>query len=74
MIIKVRKAKPVGNYRLEVEFSDDTIGERDFSFIKNETGPMLEPPKDPAYFRRVFVEDGRDDMAERVRLGSNCPA
>ena len=40
------------------EFSDDTIGERDFSFLLDETGPMLEPLKDPAYFKRVFVEDG----------------
>ena len=41
-----------------VEFSDDTIGERDFSFITHESGPMIKPLKDPAYFRRVFVENG----------------
>ena len=58
MMIKVRKAKPLGGHRLMIEFSDDMIGERDFSFITGETGPMLEPLKDPAYFRRVFVEDG----------------
>ncbi len=58
MLVKVRKAKPLGGYRLTIEFSDDTTGERDFSFIARETGPMLEPLKDPAYFRRVFVEDG----------------
>jgi Protein of unknown function (DUF2442) len=58
MLIKVRKAKPAGNHRLVVEFSDDTVGERDFSFITQRSGPMVEPLKDPAYFRRVFVEDG----------------
>jgi hypothetical protein len=58
MLIKVRKAKALGDYRLMIEFSDDTIGERDFSFINREAGPMLTPLKDPAYFRRVFVEDG----------------
>jgi hypothetical protein len=58
MLIKVRKAKPLGGYRLAIEFSDDTIGERDFSFIASETGPMLEPLKDPTYFRRLFVENG----------------
>lgn len=58
MLIKVRKAKVLGGHRLAVEFSDDTIGERDFSFIKTESGPMLEPLKEPAYFQRVFVEDG----------------
>jgi Protein of unknown function (DUF2442) len=57
-MIKVRTAKPVGDYRLVIEFSDDTRGERDFSFITSERGPMLDPLKDPAYFRRVFVEDG----------------
>jgi hypothetical protein len=58
MLIKIRKAKIVGDFRLAVEFSDDTIGERDFSFIKSESGPMLEPLKEPKYFQRVFVEDG----------------
>ncbi len=58
MLIKVRKAKPLGGYRLAIEFSDDTMGERDFSFITSETGPMLQPLKDPTYFRRVFVENG----------------
>jgi hypothetical protein len=58
MLIKVRKAKSTGDFRLRIEFSDDTVGERDFSFIRRESGPMLEPLKDPTYFRRVFVEDG----------------
>jgi hypothetical protein len=58
MLIKVRKAKPLGGHRLTIEFSDDTIGERDFSSIVGESGSMLEPLKDPTYFRRVFVEDG----------------
>ena len=58
MMIKVRTVKPLGAYRLRIEFSDDTIGERDFAFIARESGPMLEPLKDPAYFARVFIEDG----------------
>ena len=33
MMIKVRKVKPLSGYRLMIEFSDDTVGERDFSFI-----------------------------------------
>jgi Protein of unknown function (DUF2442) len=58
MLIKVRTARPLGGHRLAIEFSDDTAGERDFSFIANESGPMLEPLKEGAFFRRVFVEDG----------------
>jgi len=57
-IIKVRTVRAVSAYRLMVEFSDDTVGERDFSFITDESGPMIEPLKDPEYFRRVFVENG----------------
>lgn len=64
MLIKVRKAKPLDGYRLTIEFSDDMTGERDFSFMTRETGPMLEPLKDPAYFRRVFRRGRRDDVAE----------
>jgi hypothetical protein len=53
----VRIAKPLGDYRLVIEFSDDTMGERDFS-LTSETGPMLQPLKEPTYFRRLFVENG----------------
>jgi hypothetical protein len=59
MLIKVRSVKPLGHYRLAIEFSNDAIGERDFSFIIGEkTGPMAEPLKDRDYFARVFIEDG----------------
>lgn len=58
MLIKVRTAKPVGDFRLIIEFSDDTVGERDFSFVQRKTGPMALPLKNPAYFSRVFVQDG----------------
>jgi hypothetical protein len=57
-MIEVREAQHLGDHRLRVEFSDDTVGERDFSFLARETGPMVEPLRDPAYFARVFVENG----------------
>ena len=41
-----------------VEFSDGTVGVRDFSFVAKKTGPMAAPLKDPVYFARVFIEDG----------------
>lgn len=58
MMIDVIAVRPFGEHRLEIEFSNERIGERDFSFIKSESGPMLEPLKDAAYFARVFIEDG----------------
>jgi hypothetical protein len=58
MMIRVTKLKhPVG-YRLHATFSDGTSGEHDFSVLVAETGPMGEPLRDPAYFARVFLEDG----------------
>lgn len=58
MMIDVIAVRPLGAHRLEIEFSNEKIGERDFSFITSESGPMLEPLKEPAYFARVFIEDG----------------
>jgi Protein of unknown function (DUF2442) len=52
------KVKRLGEYDLEVEFSDGTVGSRDFSFVLDRTGPMVEPLKDPAYFASVFLDDG----------------
>jgi hypothetical protein len=58
MMIEVREARHVRDFRLWIEFSDDSAGERDFSFLTTETEPMIEPLKDPEYFARVFVENG----------------
>ncbi len=57
-LVKVIKVEPVGGYRLRFHFSDATAGERDFSDLLDQSGPMIEPLKDPNYFRRVFVEFG----------------
>jgi len=57
-MIKVTKIKHLGGYRLHATFSDGTAGEHDFSALVAETGPMVEPLRDPAYFARVFLEDG----------------
>ena len=58
MMIDVIGVRHLGGHKLEIEFSDETSGVRDFSFIADKTGPMAEPLKDPAYFSRVFIEDG----------------
>jgi hypothetical protein len=58
MMIKVVKIKRLGGYRLHATFSDGTAGEHDFSALVAESGPMIEPLRDPAYFARVFLKDG----------------
>ena len=58
MMIDVTGIKSLGGHRLEIEFSDGTLGVRDFTDIFHKTGPMAEPLKDENYFQRVFIEDG----------------
>ncbi|MEJ2375067.1 MAG: DUF2442 domain-containing protein [Pseudolabrys sp.] len=43
---------------MEIEFSDGTVGVRDFADVFRKTGPMAEPLKDASYFQRVFIESG----------------
>jgi hypothetical protein len=57
-MIDVVRIRRLGRHRLEIEFSNGTVGERDFAFLKHDRGPMVEPLKDAAYFDRVFIEDG----------------
>ncbi len=57
-MIDVIELKLLGGHRLQIAFSDGTVGTRDFSDIKSRTGEMVGPLKDPAYFARVFIDDG----------------
>jgi hypothetical protein len=42
-IVKVTKIERLGGFRLRLRFSDGTVGERDFSDIIAEDGPMVVP-------------------------------
>jgi hypothetical protein len=57
-MIDVIGVKRLGAHRLEITFSDGSIGIRDFADIVSRKGEMVRPLKDPAYFARVFIEDG----------------
>jgi hypothetical protein len=57
-VIDVIGVRPLGGHILEIEFSDGTVGRRDFKSVREKIGLMAEPLKDPAYFARVFIEDG----------------
>jgi len=58
MMIEVICIRRLGGFTLELEFSDRTVGARDFEFLLQRIGPMVTPLKDPEYFGRVFIEDG----------------
>jgi hypothetical protein len=57
-MIKVSKISWPGGHRLKFRFTDDSVGEFDFAALVNEPGPMVEPLRDVAYFKRVFLEFG----------------
>ena len=57
-MIKVATINSLNGYRLRATFSDGMSGEYDFSAIVAGGGSMVEPMRDPAFFARVFVEDG----------------
>ena len=58
-LVRARKLERLGGYRLKLWLSDGRAGEWDFSDLaRRETGPMVEPFKDPAYFARVCLEFG----------------
>jgi hypothetical protein len=61
-MIKVTQLKPLRGYRLHATFSDGTAGEHDFSTPVAESGPMVEPLRDPA----SLGEDSRSRRDSRI--------
>jgi hypothetical protein len=58
MLTKIKRLERLDGFRVRVVFSDGTNGVHDFTSLVNESGPMVEPLRDPAYFGRVFLEFG----------------
>jgi Protein of unknown function (DUF2442) len=57
-LIKIISVTPQTKHHLAVTFSDESSGVFDFTSIVAEGGPMVEPLRDEAFFRRVFIEFG----------------
>jgi hypothetical protein len=57
-MIKITKVRHLTDCRLRVWFSDGMAGDHDFSSLVSESGPMIEPLRDRAFFARAFVESG----------------
>jgi Protein of unknown function (DUF2442) len=55
---KVTQIECLGEYRVRAIFKDGMVGEYDFAEVIGRRGPMVEPLRDPEYFRQVFLEDG----------------
>lgn len=57
-IVKVLETRALDERRLWIRFSDGKQGVHDFTDMLAEGGVMVEPLRDPAMFRRVFLEFG----------------
>ena len=57
-MVKVTELKPLDDVRLWVRFSDGSEGIRDYSDMLAEGGPMVEPLRDPSFFKSVFISFG----------------
>src|SRR5262249_4636641 len=57
-MIEVIGIRRLGDFKLELEFSDGTVGAPDFELLLRRTGPIIPPLQQRGYFGRVLVEDG----------------
>jgi len=57
-MVDVTDVEPRGGHRLFLRFSNGAVGEHDLGPFIAEGGEMVEPLRDPAYFARVFLDDG----------------
>ena len=55
---KVTRIDCLEGYRVRATFSDGMIGDYDFGETIALGGPMIEPLREPEYFRRVFLDYG----------------
>lgn len=57
-MIKIVTADVLNDHEIRLRFSDDTGGVVDFRPFLSAGTPMTEPLRDPAFFRRAFLEMG----------------
>ncbi len=57
-LIDVLEVRALDDHRLWIRFSNGTQGVHDFADMLAKGGVMVEPLRDPAMFRRVFIELG----------------
>lgn len=57
-MIKVVSVQYLEGFRLKVRFSNGAAGVRDYADMIAEGGSMVQPLRDPLYFKRVFLEHG----------------
>jgi hypothetical protein len=57
-MIKVLTTRYLGDFQVVLSFSDGAEGVFDGHALLQRSGPLLEPLRDEAYFRRLFIDAG----------------
>lgn len=57
-MIKLQRATYLHDNVIRLEFSDGTWGDYDASDLIRREGPMVQPLREPAFFKRFFIEEG----------------
>mgnify|MGYP006310072469 FL=1 len=57
-MIKILKAKYLGDYQIELTFSDGFVGLFDGKKLLNRKGSLLEPLRDESFFNKFYLEVG----------------
>ncbi|MBK9325743.1 MAG: DUF2442 domain-containing protein [Hydrogenophilales bacterium] len=57
-MIKVIEARYLGDFRVGLRFSDGREGILQGRNLLKNAGPLLEPLREEAYFRRLFIDAG----------------
>lgn len=58
-MIKILEAYYIGNYRIELAFSDGQMGVFDVNtYLSIRTGPLLESLRQETYLQRFFIDGG----------------
>ncbi len=57
-MVDVLRVRALDGQRLSLRFSDGLEGAYDCADLLARDGAMVQPLKDPAYFARVFLEEG----------------
>ena len=57
-MIKVLAARYLGDFQVELSFSDGMEAVFDAHSLLRRSGPLLEPLREESYFRRLFVDAG----------------
>jgi hypothetical protein len=70
-MIKILKAKYLGDYQVELTFSDGFIGLFDGKKLLNRKGSLLDPLRDESFFKKFYIEVGALSWPHGLELSPN---